>query len=203
LVVIRLVVAAGALVAVSFAADARPVWRQVPTPLPPVVHMTKVRPPYIGPVWRFAPIVAVDGTEENSATSVAEETESLPAPATEIAVASTPEPPPVVAEAKAAPVEQAAPVPAVEPVPTPIVAAEPEPPVEAKPAPVVVAQKAPEPPPGPVAKPAPVAAPAVAPTVAEPPASGAPWLDYLGVFALAAVVAGTIFFFARERRRPA
>jgi hypothetical protein len=173
--VIRLLVAAGVLAAVLSSADARPVWRQVPTPLPPVIHTAKVRPPYIGPAWRFAPVAAVvdvagedaDPTPAES-PAVAEVTpETLPPPekTTEVAAARTPPPALAPAPVVVAQTEVAAPV--------------------SEPAPV-----APPPPPT-----APIAGPAVTPTGS--------WLDYVGVLALAAIIAATIFFVARERRRPA
>ncbi len=190
---IRLAVAAGLLAAALSTADARPVWRSVPTPLPPVVHTAKVRPPHLGPVWRIAPVIPVTDVVEYVAPAV----EASPAPVADAAPvveaprASLPAPAVVVAVANIAPAVEAA---------QPAAAAFAAPP---KPAPVVVAEKAPAAPPVAPAKPAAtppvsVAAPAVVET-----APGIPWLDYLGVIALAAIVGGTIFFVARERRRPA
>jgi hypothetical protein len=196
--VIRLVVAAGIISAVSLGAEARPVWRAVPTPMPEVIHTTKVRPPYIGPVWRYAPappeVHPVAADEPVPATEIVSVT---PPPSTEkhvetsvlVAQANPPVPETAATSAK---VVDSAPVAATE---TPV----------REPLPIVVAEKAPDTVPPVEVKPAAptpaTAAPAAEATIPAP--GGKSWLDYLGVFVLAAIIGGTILMVARERKRTA
>jgi hypothetical protein len=150
----------------------------VPTPLPPVVHAAKQRPPTIGPVWRYAPVVAI------SDVSVYVDVKHVVAEPVPVAAVSAPEAMPkppapavIVAVANVAPVVE---------------------PPKPKPVPVVVvAEKAPEPAPAPAKPTAEVAA---APAVAEPAGSGTQWFDYVGIFALATIIGGAILFFNRERQ---
>jgi hypothetical protein len=182
--VLRFLLAAGACIVFAAPTEAAPVWRSVPTPMPPEIHLSKARPPWLGPVWRQ--------TSSSRLVSVS------------VLQSDTPDTSVVTLESEAAAEPPAAPAPvapAIPAAPAPVVAAkapEPAPPAVpvAKPAevaaPVVAADKAPDP--------TPVAAPASAPAMeaASPPSR---WLDYLGALAMAIVVGGAIFFLTRDRKR--
>ncbi len=186
----RILLAAAVLFVAVSSAEARPVWRQVPTPLPPVIHTTKIRPPYLGPAWRTAPaVVSYTPAPEAEPTGQAPKAVAVAPPAAEPpaekVVAAEPTPAPV----KLAPV--VAPAPAVQ-TPTP-----------PKPTPAVVAQKAPDAPaaatPPPAPKPvAPPTAPAATaqPAVAE--GAGLPWGQIVLGVLFTAAVAGAIFFLGRR-----
>ncbi len=186
---------------VAASADARPVWRTYPTPLPPPVHLARVRPVWIGPVWRqwdsprvvsadFAPAEAAQPRARAADTAVVTWTPdppAAPAPAVPVVAAAKPAPgpAPIVVAAKAPEPPPAAPVvAAAKPAPVP------------PPAKIVVAQNAPDSAP-------PAAPPVAAPMTLEPASPRTPWLDYISAFVMAIVLGGVIYFFTRDRKRTA
>lgn len=194
----RLLLAAGTLLIAAASAEAQPAWRSVPTPLPPQIHLSRVRPPYVGPVWRSWNSGISANTEPQTVRPVDTSVVVLEPEATAAAPPAVVEaaPPPV----PAAPVAPVAPAVIVAaPEPSPVVAAkapDPEPPTTTpaqpavSPTPVVVAENASAP------KPDALSAPT---TLAQ--SRQTPWLDYIGAFVMAIVVAAAIFFLSRDRKR--
>jgi hypothetical protein len=186
--VYRVLLVAGALVIACASAEARPVWKTYPTPLPPQVHLAKVRPAWIGPVWRRvvvpASVAATDIPPAIETTAVAEPpVANQPAPVSwrQVFTAPLAEQAVVAVEPRPAPPF----VGATAPEPAPLIA---KPAPASPPAPIVVAEKAPAPPPAP-------------PAALESSSPKTPWLDYISAFVMAIVLGGVIFFFSRDRKR--